>query len=94
VHLFCLSSTKKISNIFINAITEDKSMSGTNRGLNKLEQAQYFWNQGRFREAGDLYRNMLLENPELARSGLSINLAHSIILATDWSDVSKIYLKV
>lgn len=64
-------------------------MSGTNRGLNKLEQAQYLWNQGRFREAGKLYRNMLLENPELARSGLSINLAHSIILATDWSDVSK-----
>jgi predicted O-methyltransferase YrrM len=64
-------------------------MAGTNRGLNKLEQAQYLWNQGRFREAGELYRNMLLENPELARSGLSINLAHSIILATNWSDVSK-----
>jgi cephalosporin hydroxylase len=63
-------------------------MFETNRGFEKLEQAQYFWSQGRFREAAELYRNMLIENPDLARSGLGINLAHSLILSTDWNEVS------
>jgi tetratricopeptide (TPR) repeat protein len=64
-------------------------MFGSNREFEKLEQAQYFWNQGRFREAVELYKNLLIEAPYLARSGLGINLAHSIILATDWPEVSK-----
>ncbi|MCA1990568.1 MAG: class I SAM-dependent methyltransferase [Coleofasciculus sp. S288] len=63
-------------------------MSGINRELDKLERAQLFWNQGRFREAAELYRTVIAEHPELAVSGLGITLAHSIILSVDWMEVS------
>jgi cephalosporin hydroxylase/Flp pilus assembly protein TadD len=64
-------------------------MSETNRGLDNLDRANFSWNQGRFREAADFYRKALEENPNLARIGLGINLAHSLILSTNWSDVSR-----
>ncbi len=64
-------------------------MFSTNRGFEDLERAQRLWEQAQFREAAELYKKILIESPDLARRGLGINLAHSIILSTDWSEVSK-----
>jgi cephalosporin hydroxylase/SAM-dependent methyltransferase len=55
----------------------------------ELEQAQQFWNEGKFREAAELYRTAIVEHPELARAGFGINLAHSIILSANWKAVSQ-----
>ncbi|HAJ59644.1 MAG TPA: hypothetical protein DCP31_10545 [Cyanobacteria bacterium UBA8543] len=58
--------------------------------LSLLDEAQKVWDQERFREAAEFYKNLLEEIPELALLGFSINLAHSIILSIDWSEVSRI----
>ena len=63
-------------------------MSEIKRELGNLDRANFFWNQGRFREAAEFYRKAIAENPEIARFGLGINLAHSLILSTNWSEVS------
>ncbi|MDE5106388.1 MAG: hypothetical protein O4808_04710, partial [Trichodesmium sp. St17_bin3_1_1] len=57
--------------------------------LEELEKAYKLFRQGKFKEAVQLYKELITNNPDLARSGININLAHSIILSTDWSDVSQ-----
>ncbi|NES92903.1 MAG: class I SAM-dependent methyltransferase, partial [Okeania sp. SIO2B9] len=57
--------------------------------LEELEKAEKLFRQGKFKEAAQLYKKLITNNPNLARSGININLAHSIILSTDWSEVSK-----
>jgi len=53
------------------------------------EVAHNKFSQGKFQEAAILYRKAMVENPDLVRSGLHVNLAHSIILSTDWSEISR-----
>lgn len=72
------------------AIVTQLNANKNSEVLSLLEEAQKVWEQGRFREATKLYRNLLIEKPELARIGFNINLAHSIILSTDWREISSI----
>jgi len=54
-----------------------------------LKMASYKFGQGKFTEAAEFYSRVIVKNPDLLHTGLGINLAHSIILSTDWSEASK-----
>ncbi|MBD2209280.1 class I SAM-dependent methyltransferase [Nostoc linckia FACHB-104] len=56
---------------------------------NKLQQANEYANKQHFCEAINLYREILIENPQLAQQGLSIRLAHCLLLSADWLEISK-----
>jgi len=69
---------------------EEMSMSDNNEGSVNLKIiADKKFLKGKFQEAAILYRKAIVENPDLVRSGLHINIAHSIILSTDWSEISR-----
>lgn len=64
-------------------------MSQQDNALKKLQQAQIATQNGRHLEAVTLYQEAMREDPELAKKGLGISLAHNLILSIDWKQVSK-----
>ncbi|MDT9200120.1 class I SAM-dependent methyltransferase [Limnospira fusiformis KN01] len=68
--------------------SEESKMS-EDRVLGELEKAQELFKQGKFKEAAQLYKELITNHSDLLKSGMGINLAHSIILSVDWSEVSK-----
>ncbi len=68
---------------------EEESLSLSALSSAKLELATNLFNQEKYLEAAKFYKEALSINPELINLGFSVNLAHSIILSTDWSEVSK-----
>jgi putative methyltransferase (TIGR04325 family) len=59
------------------------------KGIDPLNLANDKFTQGKFKEARELYKKALADNPDLIHTGISITLAHTIILSTDWNEVSK-----
>ncbi len=55
--------------------------------VTKIERATEYFNQGKYREAINCYKKAISCNPELIRFGIPINIAHSIILSTDWKEI-------
>jgi SAM-dependent methyltransferase len=53
----------------------------------KLNQCHQYFNNQEFDEASELYQELMLENDQL-RSGLSIHLAHCLILQANWQKIS------
>ena len=63
-------------------------MSQQDNAFYKLQQAQIATQNGRHLEAVTLYQEAMQQNPELAKKGLGISLAHNLILSIDWKQVS------
>lgn len=55
---------------------------------NSLSKAYQKFAQQSFAEAVELFKQAIADNPQLANTGL-IPLAHSLVLAVDWQEVSK-----
>ena len=53
-----------------------------------LRQAQNLFNDRQFLQASKIYQEILKSDPTLARTGLSIHLAHSLILSGNWEEIS------
>lgn len=55
---------------------------------NKLNQANQYFNSQQFSEAVQLYKAIFRDNPQLAKQGLSISLAHCLLLSGNWQEIS------
>ncbi|MDB9306649.1 glycosyltransferase [Nodularia spumigena CS-591/12] len=54
----------------------------------KLNQANQYFTNEQFAESAQLYKEILKDNPQLAKLGISIRLAHCLLLSVNWPEIS------
>ena len=54
----------------------------------EINQAHQYFKTQEFSKASQLYTELIKKNPQLARQGLSISLAHCLLLSSNWQKIS------
>ncbi|MFM6156201.1 MAG: hypothetical protein ACKPE3_24940, partial [Sphaerospermopsis kisseleviana] len=55
---------------------------------NKFTQVNQYLRDQKFSEAVELYKEILRDNPQLAKHGFTIKLASCLILSANWPEIS------